>query len=199
MNEQMKEQLSTFIDGEVSDDDAIINNLVKDGTAKEVWLRYSIISDVMHRRTPMQADAGLSSRISALVGEAPVVLAPEPVKYPAYLRPVAGFAIAASVAALAILGIQHYQSDVVPVDTGPASIARAPVTVSGGQADTVARAVPASPRPVVQTVTQPVVQMEIQFNPRMSRYLLNHNEFQSSTGVQGVMPYVRLVATDANQ
>ena len=51
--------------------------------------------------------------------------------------------------------------------------------------------------PEVQA-TRPI-RMEMQSDLRISRYILNHNEYQSNVGVQGVTPHVRLVTTDTNE
>lgn len=116
---------------------------------------------------------------------------------PAYLKPVAGLAIAASVATLAILGIQSYQSGVTPAGTGQPGIARAPqpAAAPGVRVSGTAPAAAAAE----QARTRPPARVAIQSNPRISRYLLNHNEFQAGASVQGAIPYVRLVATDAGR
>ena len=43
------------------------------------------------------------------------------------------------------------------------------------------------------------IRRDMQSDLRISRYILNHNEYQSNVGVQGVTPHVRLVTTDTNE
>jgi negative regulator of sigma E activity len=99
---------------------------------------------------------------------------------PGFIRPIAGLAIAASVAAVAILGIQAYR----PGELSPSA------EIAQGQPVRIERSnlefgVPVSvpDRQVVQPV-----QLKIQSDARISRYILNHNEYQSRVGAQGVTP-----------
>lgn len=191
MNEHKNEQLSALVDGEL-DDDEITGKLANDMTMRRKWRRYTLISDAMHNSSPLHPDPRLASTISELISREPVVFAPERrsrTRY-AYLKPAAGMAIAASVAMLAILGIQQtWRTEGVGPTVSPPELAQV-------QDPALELRLPA--QQVSVNVDQPP-QIRIQSNARMSRYLMNHGEFQTSVGVQGAMPYVRLVSTDNDQ
>jgi sigma-E factor negative regulatory protein RseA len=194
MNELQNEKLSALMDGEL--DELNLGQIARDESARATWHRYHLVSDVLHKRQLMPANLDFSAKISELIKNEPAILAPISRTRPAYLKQAAGFAVAASVAALAILGVQLYQNDIA----SPNQVEVAEVQPS----QPVRELVVAAPQPLPQ---QPVsqnnatvrpVQMEIQSNAKISRYIIQHNEYQSNVGMQGVMPHVRLVTIDAN-
>lgn len=207
MTDHNKAQISALMDGELDAMEA--EKLLQDRTLKSTWHRYHIISDVLQNRTPTP-NLELSLRISELIKNEPAILAPTRKAMPAYLRPVAGIAVAASVATLAIMGIQQYRAGQLQT-SGPAV---ASVTDSASRTNTVPVAPVVAERSGVQPVmvttrtAMPVVQPAerqvdvYQSGPdtlQISRYILNHNEYQSMAGVHGVTPHVRLVATDGRR
>jgi len=186
MTEHKREQVSALMDGEL--DEVASSRLAEDESVKNIWRRYHLISDVIHQRTP-QTSPHLAAKISELIKNEPTVLAPGHRSFPAYLRPVAGIAVAASVATLAILGIQQYRND---TETREPVVAQLTV-----QSQSPVRGIMIPAEQANMESIRPV-QMEIQSDAKINRYIMNHNEYQSNAGVQGVMPYVRLVATDNN-
>lgn len=207
MTDHNKAQLSALMDGELDAMEA--EKLLQDRTLKSTWHRYHIISDVLQNRAPTP-DLELSLRISELIKNEPAILAPTRKAMPVYLRPVAGIAVAASVATLAIMGIQQYRSSQLQT-SGPAV---ASVTEPAPRINTVPVAPVIAERAGVQPVlvttrtAMPLVQSAEQqveaSQPgpdtlQISRYILNHNEYQSMAGVHGVTPHVRLVATDGRR
>jgi sigma-E factor negative regulatory protein RseA len=196
MTDHNKAQISALMDGEL--DDMAVKKLLEDRSIQQCWQRYHIISDVMHNHTPLNTDTQLARRISELIKAEPVLLAPTPSRtLPAFLRPVAGMAVAATVAAMAILGVQQYRAGQL-IDT-PAPVAanmisapmpenRAGVPVQVAEVDV--------ERPVQRVIQTPDYVPASVNNVKMSRYILNHNEYQTNTGVHGLSPHVRLVATE---
>ena len=211
MSEQNKAQVSALMDGEL--DDLAIKRLLEDKSIKQYWHRYHIISDVLHNHTPLHTDTQLCLRISELIKDEPAILAPTTSRTARqlqhYLKPVAGAAIAASVAAMAILSVQPYtvmtassNQTMVAANSSPA-----PVNTINQPRLQMQYANSSNLRPAAQTVnyttaptvTVPVDNTATQANLnsiQMSRYILNHNEYQSGTSVHGAMPHVRLVATE---
>lgn len=120
MNETKKEQLSAFMDGEI---DGLQKNqveqILKDPELLDAWSRYHLVSDCLKRNLPDHLDRELASRISRSIAQEPAIVAPGSLSR-SVAKPAAGFAIAASVAALAIFGIQQQQSGgphEIPQDT----------------------------------------------------------------------------------
>jgi len=192
MTEHHKENLSALMDGET--EGLHLNQITGNETSRETWRRYHLISDAMHQRPVMVSHADMSAKISALIKDEPAILAPVTRSIPRYLKPVAGIAVAASVATVAILGVQQYQNNTVTQGQMPVAVVQTQQPVAENVA--LARQQPATRQP---TAAVRPVQMEIQANAKINRYIINHNEYQSNVGVQGVMPHVRLVTIDANE
>lgn len=209
MTDHNKAQISALMDGEL--DAMETGKLLQDRTLKSTWHRYHIISDVLQNRTPTP-NLELSLSISELIRNEPAILAPTRKAMPAYLRPVAGIAVAASVATLAILGVQQYRASQLQ--------SSAPALASVADSNTMIPVPASAPVPLVveragvqpvlvsTRTTVPMVQpvdnqtATYQAGPdsqQISRYILNHNEYQSMAGVHGVTPHVRLVATDGRR
>ena len=112
MNNSNKEQLSALMDDEFDGlEKNQVEQILKDPEALETWSRYHLISDSLRGNLPEHLDRELAEKVSGAVAKEPAIVAPA--RLPRTLaKPVAGFAIAASVAALAILGVQQQQQGV---------------------------------------------------------------------------------------
>jgi len=193
MNEEMNEKLSAMVDGEIDDQsDQIIDTLIQNPSMRNTWWRYHLISDVLSRELSGYTDSRLADEISAKIKDEPTVLSPQRNAAAAYVKPLAGLAIAASVAAMAILGVQQNRQELPEVSNPPQIIAQAPVVTPERQYTFPSR--PASIQlPDGQNRT-PVS------DSRMNSYLLNYNEFRTNgTRMQGMIPYVRIIANDREQ
>ncbi|HDX8435225.1 TPA: transcriptional regulator [Aeromonas dhakensis] len=147
-----KEQLSALMDGDLSDVE-VLNELGTDPALQETWSRYHLIGDAMRGDLPVNLQLDLSDSIMAALEDEPTILAPKPVESkPAAPQPgsaktvtivpflrragqqVGQYAIAASVAAAVIFGVQQYQGqDGVPtnpvLNTIPVGGSASPVSV----------------------------------------------------------------------
>ncbi len=192
MNDQKLTAISVFMDGEADDDqiNVTMSGLINDESMRATWVRYHLISDCINHRVPRYMDPSLANRVSTALKQEPTVLAPYSPVVRAVVKPLAGLAVAASVAALAIFSIQHVRA--------PQAVNSTPqVAAATAQA-------PAMPHPRQFTFTsgqavarpgQPVSRL----SPTLNRYLVNYNEYRSNAAVQGMFPYVRIVAHDDNQ
>lgn len=109
MNEAKKEQMSAFMDGEI---DGLqkdqVEQILKDPELLDSWSRYHLVSDCLKRNLPEHLDRELAGKISKSIAQEPAIVAPGGLSR-SFVKPAAGFAIAASVAALAIFGMQQQQ------------------------------------------------------------------------------------------
>ena len=193
MNDHHKEQISSFMDSEMTDDTSVaLDFLVSNETMRNSWNRYHLISDILQRKSPIHIDNQLSTRISESIKQEPTILAPVSKSLSTLLKPVLGIAIAASVAVVSILGIQQYQTGGNP-DISTARVNTAPTQLPSSRIG-----MPVQPIVVSEGRLRPSP-IEIQLNAQLSRYIMNHNEYRTNTGVQGVKPYVRMVATEINE
>lgn len=190
---QIDEQtLSSVMDGEGTTGEALAGVAATNGT-RAAWARYHLIGDVLRDNSSAIAPPEFAASISALIADEPTVLAPRQ-RTKSAMRPVAGFAIAASVATLAVIGIQRMEPNNVnsPAPTIAAAPAATPVpataTTAPVFASTVAETSPAPPE--LLHATHPAQR-------RFNSYLVKFNEQRSTVGVPGVNPYVRIVGFES--
>ena len=182
MSETTKENLSALMDGELEQNaDITIDALLKSSSLKSNWGNYHLIGDSLRQNLPPTLDSGLAQRISDEVKHEPTVLAPA-TSANRYLKPVAGFAIAASVAVMAIIGIQQ---------NGPAG-------VQPGQGDLAFNSDRGQTLISAQTVSSKLSDAQLQqaranARARLNSYLVNYNEYRANAGLQGMLPYARTV------
>ncbi len=164
------ERLSALVDEEVDDSELrrAIADLSADPEARARWGRYHLIGSAMRGQVP-NPRMDLSRRVAqALETETPAPVVP--LRRPGLSRPAIGLAVAASVTAVAILTVQTL---------GP-----------GDEAPVVASSVPAAA--TGRETAEPRQDRDRRLNP----YLINHNEYAAASGMQGVLPYVRVVSHD---
>lgn len=208
MSEQKLESLSAFMDGELDGDPAtVIDSLMREEAMRRKWTRYHLIADVIHQSLPERLDSRFAARVAATLRTEPTVLSPVRRRLPAYLKPAAGLAIAASVAAMAVITVQRLDHGARPgMNATPAMTADASSPTGSAAAEKVAEIQPIKPRiPEMRQYTFPVRQVSSDgtrraaptlVNSRLQNYLLNYNAYHAQAGMQGMPPYVRLVAHD---
>ena len=143
-----KEQLSALMDGDLSEIE-VLNELGTDPALQDTWSRYHLIVDAMRGDLPVNLQLDLSDSIMLALEDEPAILAPKPAQPAApqvqpagkvipfvrrFGQQVGQYAIAASVAAAVIFGVQQYQGkDGVPtspvLNTIPVGGSAAPVSV----------------------------------------------------------------------
>ena len=143
-----KEQLSALMDGDLSEIE-VLKELGTDPALQETWSRYHLIGDAMRGDLPVNLQLDLSDSIMLALEDEPAILAPKPAQPAApqvqpagkvipfvrrFGQQVGQYAIAASVAAAVIFGVQQYQGkDGVPtspvLNTIPVGGSAAPVSV----------------------------------------------------------------------
>ncbi len=110
MNEEQRQRISALCDGELEARERLdaIDDIGRDPALRDTFGRYQMISDVLHNNYRRAEDHALLARVREALADEPTVLAP-PRRTPRFSswRPLAaGFAVAASVAAVAVVGIQ---------------------------------------------------------------------------------------------
>lgn len=199
MNEQKREQLSALVDDELTQDaSSVIESLLEDDDAKETWIRYHLISDSLRGHLPAQI-GDISGNVRQAIASEPTVLAPAKKsanrKSSDLIKPVMGFAIAASVAAVAIFNIQQAnqisETGQIP-ETGQSVIAQS--SIATGQPSFTTSI--ATPQLVNQKTGQAQIYQAVNIDYRLNRYLVNYNEYRANTGVSRMPPHVWMVANE---
>ncbi len=182
MTEQIHDQISAFIDDELSEQESafLVRRLERDADARNQALRYSLIGSALRGELLQPHHDILRRRIqSALNGGtvvAPVASRTAPVRRLRYLRPVVGFGIAATVAVAAVVGLRTLNNPVGEALVPVAATTTIPATQGPVQARqwtepasyVVPQDVPANQQP-----TSPI---------RLTNYLVRHGEYASGLG-----------------
>ncbi len=180
-----EERLSALVDGELDPWDAgrLISRLHDAPELRAQWGRYHLMGDVLRKNVTGGVPVDLAARVSAALEQEPTVLAPPRSRRAHELgKRAIGFALAASVSAVAILAIQHPGGEELPLVT---PLAEAPAPVA----------------PVVPFRVGTVVadSEESRPDPRLGPYIVNHNEYSAASGMHGMIPYARLVSQESGR
>ena len=175
MKEKLHEQLSALVDNELMDAEQalLFRQLGTDAGLRERLSRYQIISDGLQNHLPPRVDPGFHKGIQAALQDEPAIHVESP-RSGGLFKPLAGLAVAASVAVVAVLSLQSIRNE--PASTPV--LASAPVAQDYLRADI--RTLPASSPQTLQN---------------LDAYLVNHNEYAVN---RGMLPYVRLVVHEMN-
>jgi sigma-E factor negative regulatory protein RseA len=184
MTDLVKEQLSACLDGELPEGelDLLLKQVNRDSQLRGSLGRYALIGETLRGQGAMAAPAHLSERISAAIAAEPPLDAATIRSVPRrigrdsirWLRPAAGFAVAAGVAAVAILALQpspQLQDVPFAIEATPDSpIAQVDVP------DSASYIVPAN------TATSGFVPAA-----RLTNYVVAHSEYSSPLGRRSVL------------
>jgi sigma-E factor negative regulatory protein RseA len=176
-----KENLSALMDGEAGEFEQaqICAALARDPQLSGAWERYHLIRAVLSRGLAPILVGGVAQRVAAQIGQlpSPGVPAWRDRLYP--VRRWAGqLALAASIAAVAILGARWILPQGVAPDATP--------LVAGVE-------------PQVEIVRAGVARwepVEPEIAHLLNTYLVEHNEISPAASMKGVMPYGRFVGYD---
>lgn len=183
MNDKLSEQISALADDELPDLERrlLLRRLSADPALRAEWERIHLIRDALHNELSAGAGASLSQRVMAAVEAEPQPAVGRNLGRVAHQigKPLAGLAVAASVAAVALIGLQRF--------TGPEEGLR-------------------TSAPRLAAIDRPVDDHAVgtrwdrpEMGARLNAYLVNHNEYTSDTSLQGMMNYVRIAGYDSNR
>jgi len=165
----MKEKLSAWMDDELNrfEERALVKRLERDSELRGYWERCHLIREAIRHELDTMAPGTLAERVSSAIRSQP------PARRRRMVRLAGTAAIAASVAIVALVGVQ-FLSD-------PRSPGRAPGTVAHAPAAPVQAASAWRNRQPEQA-------------QNLNVFLVEHNEFSSTNSVSGMFPYVRIVS-----
>jgi sigma-E factor negative regulatory protein RseA len=187
MTDPVKEQLSACLDGELPEGelDLLIKQVSRDPAHRAALGRYALIGEALRAKSPAAASAGFADRISAAIaaepaldtsGQRPNRIQPAAIRW---LRPVAGLAVAAGVAAVAILTLQQPPQPDAPAATYAAQ-SQAPISAAVPE-----RSVEESDRYIVPAGAA----SSVNYVPaaRLTNYVVAHSEYSSPLGRRSVL------------
>lgn len=177
MSDVRKEWVSALADGELAGSELAraLDALRNDRALQTSWSRYHLISDALHSNLESQVALDLHERVSRALDSEPTILAPQSKKRRPWVRHVASLAVAASVSGVAVIGFQQMN-----------------VAESGAPTATMAEVT--QPQNFVRRELPPItVAAEKDNSKQLEPYLVDQTEYSVSSGVNGMVPYVRIV------
>ena len=206
MTDALNEQLSACLDGELppAELDLLLKRVEREAELRAAIGRYSLIGEAMRAERPAVASRDFASRVMVAVAaepnstetsdqppvrsiqskvtHAPAAAVRAPRISPAairYLRPAAGMAIAAGVAAVAVLTLQPSgQSELAP--TGTALVAANQPAANEAMV---------APQDSASSYVVPTSTTQSAFIPatRLTNYVVAHSEYSSQLGRRSVL------------
>ena len=176
-DEHMKQKLSALVDNELDDleERRVFAALEGDASLRGTWQRYHLVRAALRQDLDAFAALDVSEQVARRI-------AAEPSNATAFnfrriTRLMGTLAIAASVAAIAIVGVQWSQKS---------SIAQLPMLAASNPV----------PEAVIRSGTTQWDMQEPETVSALNAYLVEHDEFASTSGFGGMIPYVRVVSYD---
>ncbi|MGO9514064.1 MAG: sigma-E factor negative regulatory protein [Steroidobacteraceae bacterium] len=177
MSEQIREQVSAFLDGELpsSETELLLKRLTRDAELRESFGRYALIGESLRGASRAPLTRGFAGRVNCAIDGEPMVANSQAARArpPRWWRPVAGAAVAAGVAAVAVVALQQ-RADV------PTGRPVSPVT---------AQNVRAAPSREAISYTVPAVPEAPAVLPaaRLTNYVFAHSKYSSVLGQSNVL------------
>lgn len=177
----MNEKLSALLDGELSREELqqALKEIAANDELSARWSRYHLLRDVLRQELNQVAPADLSRSIAAQLEGEPTVLAPRRLPTRSrVMQMVTGAALAASVAAVAIVGVRWMAPDDVSAPQYVAAVENADY---------------------LRTTATRWQSVPTDVEENLNAYLVEHSEFSPTSSMNGVMSYVRFVGYDSEQ
>jgi sigma-E factor negative regulatory protein RseA len=176
MSKETREHLSSLMDGEISREASrfLVRRLGSDEELCSIWARYHVVRDCLRDHEGGFSSEDLCARVNrALQNDRAHTTRPGPASR--WLRPVAGMAIAASVALVAVMAVNPGGAPAVEATPGLAGTTEAFTSPQGLSTSTVSsRAVSSQ---------------------RMNSYLLRHYQAAGSGHGRGIVGFVPVLVT----
>jgi sigma-E factor negative regulatory protein RseA len=211
MSEQILEQVSAFLDGELpnAETELLLKRLTRDAELRESFGRYAMIGEALRGQGSHILAGGFASRVNlAIDGEPSQVAAhAQQSRISRWWRPLAGVTVAAGVAAVAIVALQQRaispglpgasavtaQSNAVTAEgnrVAPNMVAaqNASLQGGGGPREALSYTVPASPADAPLAVA----------SGRLTNYVFAHSKYSLGLGQRSVLADL-LIEEDESQ
>ena len=208
MSEQIREQVSAFLDGELPDTetDLLLKRLTRDGELRESFGRYALIGEALRGSGSQILTRGFASRVNLAIDGEPAQAPPQaqPASVSRWWRPLAGVTVAAGVAAVAIVALQQRAISPRLNDTSPvvaqnvasqnvaaplrAAAANSTPVQGGGPHEALSYTVPSTSTEAPSSLVP----------ARLTNYVFAHSKYSSGLGQRGVLADL-LIEDDAPQ
>lgn len=217
MTDEKLLKLSSYLDGECTEiERRAVDNGLNDPEMRACWARYHLIGQAMRAELPPYLDRQFADRLRQALGAEPTVLCPAR-RRESWAKPLAGAAIAATVAAVAVFGVRNMGTSSVSPN---AAVATSTVTLPAGSPVVAQRPV-APAATLVEAPVQAPLRAVGAYGPgdafwgeldheaagapmhsarsRLNSYIVNYSEQRAMMGSPGVLPYVKVVGYGTEQ
>jgi negative regulator of sigma E activity len=184
MSEQIREQVSAFLDGELpnTETDLLLKRLTRDGELRESFGRYALIGEALRGGGSQILTRGFASRVNHAIDGEPAHAAghAQQARATRWWRPLAGVTVAAGVATVAIVALQQRaiapgtQNVVASSVTAPNQL---PVQGGGGPREALSYTVPAASAEAPSAIAP----------ARLTNYVFAHSKYSSGLAQRGVL------------
>jgi sigma-E factor negative regulatory protein RseA len=182
MTEHLRDQLSAFLDGELPrpEVELLLRRLAGNDELRISLSRYVVIGECLRNAPGRSVTRSFATRVSAAVAaEGGSATRRDTLRsVTRWLRPLGGLAVAASVATVAILGLQRTQN---------APVAAQVAAVATPASSTAAIEGPAIQEPMAYTVPAPATSGPVIPAGRLTSYVVAHSEYSSPLGRRNVL------------
>jgi sigma-E factor negative regulatory protein RseA len=185
MSEQIREQVSAFLDGELPDTETelLLKRLTRDGELRESFGRYALIGESLRAEGSQTLTRGFASRVNLAIDGEPAhvpAFAAQP-RASRWWRPLAGVSVAAGVAAVAIVALQQRAispaANVASALTAQNITAPLPVQSGASPREALSYTVPAASTDAPSAIA----------TGRLANYMFAHSKYSSGLGRRGVL------------
>ena len=168
MNDALKTQISAFVDGELPDNESelLLRRLSQDEALRQQVSQYLAIGRLIRQDVEVPGMDGLRDRIAAALGDDEAPARDEPrIVGSRFMTPATGVAVAATVAALALVGLSQLDASLDPDLDGAVAIVTAPA------------------------YTEPALEQALanQPNQQLQEYVRRHDDSSSDLGTSGTL------------
>lgn len=189
MDDELKEQLSALIDDELRREESafLLRRLDRSPDAVRQIGRYCLAREVFHRGVPTAPSWDLADRVSQALEDEAAHRRSAWLRARRALKPVAGVAVAASVASVSLLvwnGSEPGVPSAGQLAEQTAPLAATPVAATAATADITGRG---------------WERLDPEVQQRLNSYLVNHSEHSSSGRIGSVFSYVRIAGHESDE
>jgi len=189
MSEQIREQVSAFLDGELpnTETELLLKRLTRDGELRESFGRYALIGEALRGAGSHILTRGFSSRVNLAIDGEPVQVPghAHQARASRWWRPLAGVTVAAGVATVAIVALQQRAiSPGLRVASAPTAVPQsivaaqnASVQGGGGAREALSYTVPA------RSADAPAAMSPA----RLTNYVFAHSKYSFGLSQRGVL------------
>jgi len=184
MSEQIREQVSAFLDGELpnTETELLLKRLTRDGELRESFGRYALIGEALRGAGSHILTRGFASRVNLAIDGEPLQVPghAHQARASRWWRPLAGVTVAAGVATVAIVALQQRAISPGLRSQVPQSVVaaqNASVQGGGGAREALSYTVPARSTDAPAAVSP----------ARLTNYVFAHSKYSLGLGQRGVL------------